>query len=77
MPTLYYYNNYTSQWEPAIVGAEGATGPIGPSGFVWVTAPVANNSSGTAGQTAYDSGGNFYICVATDTWAKFTGTTSW
>ena len=51
MPTLYYYNNYTSQWEPAIVGAEGATGPTGPSGFVWVTAPVANNSSGTAGQT--------------------------
>ena len=44
---------------------------------VWTTAPVANNSSGTAGQAAYDSGGNLYVCVATDTWAKFAGTTSW
>ena len=44
---------------------------------VWSTAPVANNSAGTAGQAAYDSGGNLYVCVATDTWAKFAGTTSW
>jgi len=43
----------------------------------WTTAPVANTSTGTAGAAAYDSGGNLYICVATDTWAKFTGTTSW
>lgn len=43
----------------------------------WTTAPVANTSTGTAGQAAYDSGGNLYVCVATDTWAKFTGTTSW
>jgi hypothetical protein len=44
---------------------------------VWSTAPVANTSNGTAGQAAYDSGGNLYVCVATDTWAKFTGATSW
>ncbi len=44
---------------------------------VWSTAPVANTSNGTAGQAAYDSGGNLYVCVATDTWSKFIGTTSW
>lgn len=44
---------------------------------VWTTAPVANNSTGTPGQIAYDTGGNLYVCVATDTWAKFTGSTSW
>ena len=44
---------------------------------IWSTAPVANTSNGTAGQAAYDSGGNLYVCVTTDTWAKFTGTTSW
>lgn len=44
---------------------------------VWTTAPVSNTSTGTAGEAAYDSGGNLFVCVATDTWAKFTGTTSW
>ena len=43
----------------------------------WTTAPVANTSAGTAGQAAYDSGGNLYVCVSTNTWAKFSGTTSW
>ena len=43
----------------------------------WVTAPTANNDPGTAGQAAYDVGGNLYICVDTNTWAKFSGTTSW
>jgi len=43
----------------------------------WTTAPVANTSAGTAGQAAYDTGGNLYVCVSTNTWAKFTGTTSW
>ena len=43
----------------------------------WTTAPSANDSAGTAGQAAYDSGGNLFICVATDTWTKITGTTSW
>ncbi len=44
---------------------------------VWTTAPVANTSAGTAGQAAYDAGGNLYVCVTTNTWAKFSGTTSW
>jgi hypothetical protein len=43
----------------------------------WVTAPSANDSTGTAGQVAYDAGGNLFICVATDSWSKITGTTSW
>jgi hypothetical protein len=44
---------------------------------VWTTAPVANTSAGTAGEAAYDTGGNLYVCVSTNTWAKFIGTTSW
>jgi len=44
---------------------------------VWTTAPIANTSAGTAGQAAYDVGGNLYICVSTNSWSKFTGTTSW
>lgn len=43
----------------------------------WTTAPVSNTSNGTAGQAAYDSGGNLYVCVSANTWAKFTGTLSW
>ena len=43
----------------------------------WTTAPVANTSAGTAGQAAYDAGGNLYVCVVANTWAKFVGTTSW
>lgn len=64
-------------------GSAGATGPqgdvgaTGVSGIVWVTAPTANTDPGSAGQAAYDVGGNLYICVDTDTWAKFSGTTSW
>jgi len=58
-------------------GPTGATGATGATGFIWVTAPLANNSAGTAGQTAYDSGGNFYVCVATNTWSKFIGNISW
>jgi hypothetical protein len=58
-------------------GATGATGVTGANGIVWTTIPVANNSLGTAGAAAYDTGGNLYVCVATNTWAKFVGTTSW
>lgn len=43
----------------------------------WTTAPISNTSNGTAGQAAYDSGGNLYVCVSANTWAKFTGTLSW
>lgn len=49
----------------------------GLSPVLWSTAPVSNTSTGIAGQAAYDAGGNFYICVTANTWAKFTGTTSW
>lgn len=49
-----------------------------PSNVVqWTTAPVSNTSNGTAGQAAYDTGGNLYVCVSANTWAKFTGTLSW
>jgi hypothetical protein len=44
---------------------------------IWTTAPSANTSAGTAGQAAYDAGGNLYVCVTTNSWAKFAGTTSW
>lgn len=43
----------------------------------WTTAPGSNTATGNAGEAAYDSGGNLYVCVAANTWAKFTGTTSW
>jgi hypothetical protein len=45
--------------------------------LVWTTAPTANNDPGTAGEIAYDAGGNLYVCVSTNTWSKFSGTTSW
>jgi len=43
----------------------------------WVLPPLANNSPGVQGQASYDAGGNLYVCVATDTWSKFTGNTTW
>lgn len=45
--------------------------------ITWVTAPVSNTSLGTSGQVAYDTGGNLYVCVSSNTWSKFTGTLSW
>lgn len=47
------------------------------AGVVWTTAPVSNTSPGTPGQAAYDAGGNLFVCVAGNTWAKFAGTISW
>lgn len=44
---------------------------------VWVMPPTANTDPGVSGEAAYDVGGNLYVCVATNTWAKFSGTTSW
>jgi hypothetical protein len=35
----------------------------------FVDAPAAADSTGTAGQVAYDSS-YFYVCVATDTWVR-------
>lgn len=51
--------------------------PLYPNAIVWTTAPISNTSSGVAGEAAYDAGGNLYVCVSTNTWSKFTGTTSW
>ena len=44
---------------------------------VWTTAPESNTSTGVPGAVAYDTAGSLYVCVATDTWSKFTGTLSW
>lgn len=35
----------------------------------WVAAPLAWNSTGLAGQEAYDAN-YYYICVATNTWRR-------
>ena len=43
----------------------------------WTTAPESNVALGEAGQVAYDEGGNLFVCVATNTWSKISGTTSW
>lgn len=43
----------------------------------FVVPPSSNTDIGIAGQMSYDPGGNLYVCVATDTWAKISGTTSW
>jgi cytoskeletal protein CcmA (bactofilin family) len=45
--------------------------------ITWTTVPVSNTSVGIPGQVAYDSGGNLYVCVSSNTWSKFSGTTSW
>lgn len=54
-----------------------ATVPVNANTLLWTTAPTANTDPGTAGQIAYDVGGNLYVCVTTNTWSKFSGTTSW
>lgn len=43
----------------------------------WTSAPVSNTAPGVSGQAAYDAGGNLFVCVAANTWAKFSGTLSW
>jgi hypothetical protein len=43
----------------------------------WSTVPQSNTATGTAGQIAYDAGGNLYICVDANVWSKIAGTTSW
>jgi hypothetical protein len=45
--------------------------------LMWTSAPTDTFAPGLPGQVAYDSGGNLFICVATDTWAKFSGTLTW
>jgi hypothetical protein len=57
-----YAGNNT--WE--LVAATGGGG----SGLSWSSVPASATASGTAGQIAYDSTGNFYICTATNTWVR-------
>ncbi len=46
-------------------------------GIGWtLPAPASSTASGIPGQISYDASGNFYICVATNQWAKFTGSIS-
>lgn len=40
----------------------------------FVAVPANSGATGVPGQCAYDSGA-FYICVATNSWIKFTGST--
>lgn len=56
-------------------GAGNATDGGGPPA-IWVTAPAHHNSTGVAGQAAYDGSGNLYICYATNSWAKFAPTST-
>jgi len=58
------------------IGATGATGPIGATGVYpeFTSLPVTTTSTGVVGQFA-STGTDLYICVATDYWLKFTGTT--
>jgi hypothetical protein len=51
MPTLYYYNNATSSWEPAIVGEIGATGPQGATGPAGTGGDGATGATGEIGAT--------------------------
>jgi hypothetical protein len=51
MPRLKYYNSATSQWEYAIVGAQGEQGP---SGTVSVTSPITNSGSSTSATIGID-----------------------
>jgi hypothetical protein len=43
----------------------------------WVSVPASNTSVGTAGQAAYDSNGDLYICFSTNAWSKISGNTIW
>ena len=39
-------------------------------GLSWSAVPASATATGTAGQIAYDTLGNFYICTATNTWVR-------
>lgn len=50
-----------------IFGVSGSSG--GGSGIVYSPVPASSSASGTAGQIAKDES-YFYICTATNTWAR-------
>jgi hypothetical protein len=52
MPAIYYYNETTSSWEPAVVGEQGATGATGIEGPIGATGPqAATGATGLQGDT--------------------------
>jgi len=58
MPRLKYYNETTSEWEYAVVGAQGPTGPAGPEGAqgelgVGVVTGVISQYAGSTAPTGY------------------------
>ncbi|HEV2225075.1 MAG TPA: hypothetical protein VGR84_18935 [Candidatus Acidoferrales bacterium] len=57
-------------------GATGVSGATGASGLSFVTAPAHDNSTGTQNQVATD-GSFFYVCTATNTWARVAIGGSW
>lgn len=57
-------------------GAIAALTPAEAMNILWVSAPAAKNSTGTAGQIAKDTN-YLYICTATDTWKRSMLATNW
>lgn len=57
-------------------GTFGAT-PLNSNVVQLVAEPVSNVAAGTTGQIAFDSGGNLFFCVATNSWSKIAGSTTW
>jgi len=54
MPAIYYYNESTSSWEPAVVGEAGATGiegPIGATGLTGLEGATGATGIGETGAT--------------------------
>lgn len=66
----------------AAITSSGAGGVLGSNAFnstaflSFVAPPATSTSAGTAGQIAYDAN-YFYICTATNTWARTTLATTW
>jgi len=57
-------------WSGTAWGVKGSGGIQGP-----LTAPANSSAAGKAGQCYFDASGLLYICIATNTWRKFTGAT--
>ena len=67
--------------EQTIVGRKtggniGALTPAEAMNVLWVSAPAAKNSTGTAGQIAKDAN-YLYVCTATDVWKRSILSTNW
>ena len=77
---LFYHGPITAgdfaAWESPGVLIDGGTGTTGGVGWT-LPAPASSGSPGTAGQISYDALGFFYLCYATNAWARFTGELIW